>query len=176
MAAGLFLVLAFGVGFAANGFAGREPWAASALVPRDSACGALATTTSMCCWPEPESRNSFVCGSREKRSAKSSSSMRWMAWPMRSSSARVFGSMAKVMEGSGMRTGGIENWRGLVAQSVAGQRVFQFGNGAQIARVHFRHVGARFCPASPGRAAGARKSRDCNSREWRRPSARRTSL
>ena len=62
VAAGLLLVLAFGVGLAANGLAVRH----LGRMQLDSTLKrlrSLATTTSMCCCPEPASRNSFVCGS-----------------------------------------------------------------------------------------------------------------
>src|SRR5207249_720695 len=59
----------------------------------------LETTTSMCCWPVPAIKNSLVCASRKKRSMKSSSINLWMPLESLSSSARVLGSMAKVMAG-----------------------------------------------------------------------------
>ena len=98
----------------------------------------------MCCWPDPASRNSLVCGSREKCSAASSSRILWMETPILSSSARVFGSMAKVMDGSGMCAALVKNRLGFVAQRFAGGGFFQFRDGADVAGVQFRHFGQLF--------------------------------
>ena len=53
----------------------------------------------------PEMSSWDVFGSRSMRTVGSSSMMRWVAWEMRSSSARVLGSMAKEIEGSGKTIG-----------------------------------------------------------------------
>ena len=104
MPAGLLLVLAFGVRLAANRLAVGNLW----RVQRQFNVIALAQFRDHhfdVLLPRARSRNSFVCGSRPKRSARSSSRILWIATPIRSSSARVFGSMANVIEGSGMRAG-----------------------------------------------------------------------
>ena len=89
----------------------------------------------MCCWPVPAMRNSLVCGSRKKRSMASSSISLWMPLPSLSSSARVLGSMAKVMAGSGSLTVGY--WMGAAlsprVSPVSG--VLQLGHGADVAGV-----------------------------------------
>ncbi len=56
-----------------------------------------------------------------------------------SSSARVLGSMAKVMAGSAKVTCGYWMGDGFVAQGVAGQGVFQLGDRADVAGVQFVH-------------------------------------
>ncbi len=48
-----------------------------------------------------------MSGSRSKRTVGSSSMIRWEAWEIRSSSARVLGSMAKEIDGSGNLMGGM---------------------------------------------------------------------
>ncbi len=58
--------------------------------------------------PLPEMRSWFVSGSRSNRTVGSSSMIRWEAWEIRSSSARVLGSMAKEIDGSGNLIG--SNW------------------------------------------------------------------
>ncbi len=64
-----------------------------------------------------------------------------METPILSSSARVLGSMAKVMEGSGMRRALVKNGSGFVAQGFAGGGFFQLGDGADVAGMQFRHFG-----------------------------------
>ena len=56
----------------------------------------------------------------------------WTPTPSLSSSARVLGSMAKVMAGSGSVTDGILDGRGLVAQGVAGEGFLELGDGADV--------------------------------------------
>ncbi len=65
----------------------------------------------------------------------SSSISLWMPLLSLSSSARVLGSMAKVMAGSANVTCGYWIGDGFIAQGVAGQRVLQLGDGADVAGV-----------------------------------------
>ncbi len=67
----------------------------------------------------------------------SSSISLWMPLLSLSSSARVLGSMAKVMAGSANVTCGYWIGARLVAQRVAGQGLFQFRDGANVAGVQF---------------------------------------
>ena len=74
---------------------------------------------------------------------------------MLSSSARVFGSIAKVIEGSGSCAGRIEDRRSFVAERIAGGRFLQFGDCADVSRMQFADFGELSCPARPGCAASA---------------------
>ena len=65
----------------------------------------LATVTSMCSWPWPESSSSLVCASRLDRIVGSSSCRRWSDELILSSSPRLFGSIAYDRTGSGNSIG-----------------------------------------------------------------------
>ena len=106
VAAGLLLVLAFGVGLAANRLAvgnlgrlERQLHVIALAQLRDHHFDVLL----------PRAAQQKFLGLRiARRSAAPDPLREFCGWPapMRSSSARVFGSMAKVIEGSGMRAGG----------------------------------------------------------------------
>ena len=64
-----------------------------------------------------------------------------METPILSSSARVLGSMAKVMDGSGMWRALVENRHGFIAQGFAGCGFLQLGDGADVAGMQFRNFG-----------------------------------
>src|SRR5262245_44522439 len=69
----------------------------------------LATVTSMCSWPWPDSSSSLVCGSRLYLIEGSSSSSRCIDVLILSSSPRLFGSIAYDSTGSGHVSGGNVN-------------------------------------------------------------------
>ncbi len=103
----------------------------------------------------------------------SSSISLWMPLLSLSSSARVLGSMAKVIAGSAKVTCGYWIGSALVAQRVAGQRVLQLGDGADVAGMELvdRDRGLALHDRKMGKLLGAAAAEVLQ--RWRRSSARR---